>query len=119
VFVSGAESPPAWIAHGARADEKRRATESRRSIASDARTPAEVNEVVAGGVAIVTGPMSHARACPHPEVVCVRSSTHPDRRSQPAPVFAADAQVEEFIEVAQRVTRKLIRWSMAHGSAIR
>jgi DNA-binding transcriptional LysR family regulator len=110
VFVSGAESPPAWIAHW-RLEQMRNGEPPRVAdrVASDARTPAEVNEVVAGGVAIVTGPMSHARACPHPEVVCVPVLDAPGSQVSAAARVAADARVEEFIEVAQRVTRKLIR----------
>jgi len=77
-FVAGPTLPREWIAHW-RLESLRGGVSPRLAdpVTSDARTPSEVNEVVASGAAIVTGPQSHGRMFPHRQVVCVALSDAP------------------------------------------
>lgn len=71
-FVAGPALPREWAGHW-RLDSFRGGMDPRLAdpVTSAARTPWEVNEVVASGAAIVTGPQSHARMFPHRLVACV------------------------------------------------
>jgi DNA-binding transcriptional LysR family regulator len=71
-FVAGPTLPREWIGHW-RLESFRGGLDPRLAdpVSSDARTPSEVNEVVASGAAIVTGPQSHGRMFPHRQVACV------------------------------------------------
>jgi DNA-binding transcriptional LysR family regulator len=71
-FLAGAALRSEWIGFW-RLEELRNGEAARLGdpVASDARTPVEVNEVVAAGAGIITGPRSHARAFAHRGIACV------------------------------------------------
>jgi DNA-binding transcriptional LysR family regulator len=71
-FVAGPALPRDWAEHW-RLNSFRGGMDPRLAdpVTSAARTPWEVNEVVASGAAVVTGPQSHARMFPHRLVACV------------------------------------------------
>lgn len=72
VFVAGTSLPPGWTSVG-RLESMRsgRTAQLGDPRSTDPRTPLEVNEVVAAGMAIVAAPASHKRVFPHPYVECV------------------------------------------------
>lgn len=72
VFVAGTSLPPGWTSVGRLETFRGRGSAQIGDPRStDARTPLEVNEVVAAGLAIVAAPASHKWTFPHPLVECV------------------------------------------------
>jgi DNA-binding transcriptional LysR family regulator len=72
IFVSGTSLPPGWTSVGRLESVRRHGTARLGDPRStDPRTPLEVNEVVAAGMAVVAAPASHKWTFPHPHVVCV------------------------------------------------
>ena len=78
VFLTGRSLPSTWTEVG-RLDTARGGRLARLGDPqlTDVRNPAEVNEMVAARIALVTAPMSHARSFPHPFVSLVPLDDHP------------------------------------------
>ena len=108
VFVSGATLPREWIGHWRFEQQRGAPARLAPPWLSEARTPSEINEVVAAGNAIITGPMSHGRLLPHPLVVCVPVVDAPGSEAGVA-VAAQEAPPDaiRFREVAREVSERL------------
>lgn len=78
-FVHGKSLPPGWVNVG-HLSIFRQGSSPRLGdpLLTDARTPMEVNEVVAAGLAVVPVPFSHRIAFPHPMVQCVPLMDSPE-----------------------------------------
>jgi DNA-binding transcriptional LysR family regulator len=109
-FLPGAALARGWIGFW-RLEDLRNGEKARVASpsAAEAHTPSEVNQVVAAGVAVVSGPLSHSRRFPHGGVSVVRLADAPgspvvalvpSRRPSPlAPVF---------VDVATSVSHDLL-----------
>jgi DNA-binding transcriptional LysR family regulator len=109
-FLPGAALAPDWIGFW-RLEDLRNGEPARLASpdAAEAHTPSEVNEVIAAGVGVVTGPLSHRRMFPHAGVAVVAL---PDARASTVAIVTpgrrATALGKAFVEVALDVSRSLI-----------
>lgn len=122
-FLAGAALRSEWIGFW-RLEDLRNGDAARLGdpVASDARTPVEVNEVIAAGAGIITGPRSHAHAFGHRGVSCVPVADGP--AAQVAAVRLAGEQptlADTFADCAARTATKLLTlvrsWQSGPGSA--
>lgn len=115
-FVPGAGLARGWIGFW-RLEDLRNGEPARLASpeGAEAHPPTEVNEVVAAGVAVVSGPLSHGRRFPHGDVSVVRLHDAPGSAvAALLPARRASRLGTAFVETAVRVSSELV--SMVKGA---